>query len=222
MINKKEFDKFYKITDPWKVNNKQSRNFILKKIFEKYIKKNSSLIEIGCGEGNFSKVINKLSKNNFGIDISEIAINRAKKLKLDNYKFQQFDLIKINYSKFDVIICLEVLYYLNKKERNLFFSKIKGNKILIFSAPIIGKNKHREYFTDCSLKKIFKTYGFRIIEEKNLNFYANKSFLNRIVNKIFFNKLFNENIITYNILQLIPMKHIYQKVYVLQLNKTKP
>ena len=81
MRNKKEFNNYYKVNDPWGVlKKKNSRNYILRKIFFKYIKNNVSVLELGCGEGNFSKYINKIGCNSLGVDISDIAIERAKKL----------------------------------------------------------------------------------------------------------------------------------------------
>lgn len=74
------------------------------------------LVEIGCGEGNFSVIINEISKNNLGVDISLTAINRAKKMNLSNYIFEHSNLIDIDYSKFNMIICIEVLYYLSDEE----------------------------------------------------------------------------------------------------------
>ena len=170
MNEERDFEKFYLQEDPWGVNKKQIRNYVFKKIFKKYFFKNMKLVEIGCGEGNFSVIINEISKNNLGVDISLIAINRAKKLNLSNYTFEQSNLMDVDYSKFNMIICIEVLYYLSYDEKKKFFEKIKGTKRLIFSAPIIGKNIHREYYTD-----------------KKLNFNGAESVLHRIINKIFFN-----------------------------------
>jgi len=217
MNEDKDFEKFYLQEDPWGVNKKQIRNYVFKKIFKKYFFKNMKLVEIGCGEGNFSVIINEISKNNLGVDISLSAINRAKKLNLSNYKFEQSNLIDIDYSKFNMIICIEVLYYLSDEEIKKFFEKIKGTKRLIFSAPIIGSNIHREYYTDNKIKKIFENYNYKLIEEKKLNFNGAKSVLHRIFNKIFFNNFLSENIISYSILQILPLKYIYQKAYVLDL-----
>jgi len=217
MSEKNDFQEFYLKEDPWGVNKKEIRNYVFKKIFKKHFFKNMKLVEIGCGEGNFSVVINKLSENNFGVDISLLAINRAKKLKLSNYTFEQSDLMNIDYSKFNMIICIEVLYYLSDEDKKIFFEKLKGPKRLIFSAPIIGSNNNREYFTDKGLKEIFEKYNYKIVEEKKLNFNGAISIFHRIFNKIFFNNILSENIVSYKILQIIPLKYIYQKAYVLDL-----
>ena len=106
MNEERDFEKFYLQEDPWGVNKKQIRNYVFKKIFKKYFFKNMKLVEIGCGEGNFSVIINEISKNNLGVDISLIAINRAKKLNLSNYTFEQSNLMDVDYSKFNMIICI--------------------------------------------------------------------------------------------------------------------
>ena len=213
MRNEKDFNKFYKTKDPWGVStNKNSRNFILKKIFKKYIKKSDNVLELGCGEGNFSKYINKIGCNSIGIDISGIAIERAKKLKLSNYKFERKELLDLKFNC-DIILAIEVIYYLNDEERTEFFKKLQNKNIkLILSTPIIGKNQYRKYFTDNEIKKIISNFKFKLIEEKKLNFNGGIRFIGRI----FFNRFMCESHLSSLVLQILPNKYIYQKVYVVE------
>tara|TARA_B100001093_G_C26450980_1_gene852269 strand:- start:122 stop:349 length:228 start_codon:yes stop_codon:yes gene_type:complete len=48
-----EFEKFYRVEDPWKVLKKNVRNYVLKKTFKEHLKSVDKIIEIGCGEGNY-------------------------------------------------------------------------------------------------------------------------------------------------------------------------
>ena len=129
MRSKEDFNKYYQIEDPWGVKRvSNSRNYILKKMFKKHINNGDRVIEIGCGEGNFSKFIDNLTEDCTGIDISDIAINRAKKLNLKNFAFLNKDLLEVNYLSFDIVIAVEVIYYLSNKERVTFFESLKGKK----------------------------------------------------------------------------------------------
>ena len=215
MRSKEEFNDYYKVNDPWGVlKKKNSRNYILRKIFKKYIKNHNSVLELACGEGNFSKYINEIGCNSNGIDISDIAIERAKKLNLKNYKFDTKDLLHIEYNS-DIVLAIEVIYYLNEEERNKFFKKLLNKKItLIFSTPIIGENQYRRYFTDKEIKKKFSSLKFKLLEERNLNFFGGKNIFCRIINKILFNPLYAETYLSQQLLQIIPNNYIYQKVYV--------
>ena len=128
-------------------------------------------------------------------------------------------LLEVNYLSFDIVIAVEVIYYLSNKERVTFFESLKGKKIrLIFSTPIIGENQYRIYFKNEAIKRIVKNLNFRLIEEKNLNFYGSRNFIFRILNKIFFNKYLCETYFSYKILQFLPKSMIYQKAYVIDCN----
>jgi len=215
-VEREEFERFYEKVDPWQVLNKNIRNYVVKRVLRKNLKSNYKTIEIGCGEGNFSIEINKICNKSVGIDISSKAIERARTLELRNYIFKQGDLLNFDYSKYDCVIALEVIYYLAKKEQREFFEKICKNKLIIFSAPIIEKNQYRSYFTEQELKKIFYNNKLKIIEEKNLSFFGQKSIVHRILNKLLFSNYLSENFISYKILQALPSGLIYQKIYILK------
>jgi len=214
-VHGEEFEKFYRVEDPWKVLNKNVRNYVLKKTFKKHLKSVDKIIEIGCGEGNYSSYINKFVKNCNGIDISHTAIERAKSLQLKNYIFKQDDLSNVDYSKYDAVIALEVIYYLSAEEQNKWWQTVRKNDLIIFSAPIIGENQFRKYFTDEKLKRLFKRLSLKVIDERNLSFDGTKSLKHRILNKLLFSNFLCENYLSYKILQTIPSNLIYQKVYVL-------
>ena len=41
----------------------------------------------------------------------------------------------------------------------------------MLSAPIIGANEHRTYFTDVGIRKTFARHGLELVEFRNLNAY---------------------------------------------------
>lgn len=222
MRTAKDFNNFYKKKDPWGLLKfDDTRNEIIKKIIEKY-QKNKTL-ELGCGEGFLTQYFKK--KHLICNDISSIAIKRFKK-QYPNIKTINGDMLKINFNNFDCIFAFECIYYLSKKDRKKFFFKIsnflKKNKTFVFSTPIIGNSIHRYYFTDKELKKIFKEFKINLISEKKLNvFYPNKNKLNlfiRLILIIIFKlmSICQLNKYRYLILNTLPKKFIYQKLYVLK------
>lgn len=131
---------------------------ILEKLLKKYgANKNSSILEIGCGEGQ--NALNLMSKN-YNLeasDISEEAIKwckeKAKKLNLDERKFFVMDILKNKLTKkYDFIFSVAVLHMLVEDEdRNKFLSFIyhhlkNGGKAFI----IIMGDGVEQYKTDSS------------------------------------------------------------------------
>jgi hypothetical protein len=70
-----------------------------------------------------------------------------------------------------VIAAIECLYYLSPDEQVKFFRKLLGEHkgTFIMSAPIIGANEHRTYFTHSGLLSTFVRHGLSMVEWGNLN-----------------------------------------------------
>lgn len=139
-------------------------------LLDNYIKKSKKLkvLDYGCGEGSN---INFLSKNFnydvYGVDISHPSIKTCHKKKLSKKKFKviNFDVSendKFFNTKFDLIISIQVLYYLNNEDMR--------NRLI-------------------SLKKMLKPGGyvfFTMMSEKNYYFqhYSNKKKNNEGLTKV--------------------------------------
>jgi SAM-dependent methyltransferase len=71
-------------------------------------------LEIGCSEGVFTQQLSPRVEHLVGLDISEVALERARKRCPDPSKveFRQFDLISDEMdAQFELICCSETLYY---------------------------------------------------------------------------------------------------------------
>lgn len=93
------------------------------------------ILEVGCGEGIFTKSLALNAKEVLAVDISTVALDRAKKNLAGNSTPIRFirgnirDLIKkFESESFDLVVLSEVLYYLGEK-------KSKG---VFFEAPFLG------------------------------------------------------------------------------------
>ena len=120
------------------------RNFI--KVFQKqldtYIIKNiNTICEVGCGEGELLKILQKKypSANLFACDISPGAIEEAKEnCKGIDIKFSIQDaknLLKYKNAQFDLVICCEVLEHMVNPELGLQELERITSKNLLISVP---------------------------------------------------------------------------------------
>ena len=169
-INKKEIEKFSKISEEWWNPNgkfKPLHNFNPIRI--KYIKdnlvkdfkikpsnkpfKNIRILDIGCGGGLLSEPMCKLGANVMGIDASskniEVAKFHAKKNKLKiDYKVAAPEKLKTK-EKFDVILNMEIVEHV--EDINFFIKE---------SSRLLRKNGIMFIAT---LNKTLKSYVFAIV-----------------------------------------------------------
>lgn len=104
--------------------------------------KNKTFLDLGCGEGYFSRKIAKFAKKVIGIDISKEMISIANKNKTAKEEYYCLDMknLEIGEEKVDIVISIFSLNYLKtKKELDLIFNKInnvlnKGGRF-IFLVP---------------------------------------------------------------------------------------
>ena len=125
------------------------------KLLDQYInpKKKLKVLDYGCGEGsNINYLIKKLGYDGYGVDISQPSIKVCKKkIKKNNIKLINFEVKEDDdffNTKFDLIISIDVLYYLNNKD--LKARLISLNKMLkpggyVFFTMASKNNKYFKY-----------------------------------------------------------------------------
>ena len=167
-----EFDAFYLTgRDPWGIGRRSMRDRVLLTRLRPIVT-GKSVLELGCGEGHLSETVFCYASRLTGIDISQVAIERARERKLRNARFEISDFTSLSFAGYDVIAALECLYYLSSDEQDEVLRRISrehSGKPLILSGPIIGHTRYREYFTHEGLMHRFAHHGFSLLSFFNLN-----------------------------------------------------
>jgi len=135
---------------------------------------NSKILDLGCGQGIDSLF---LSKNGFfvtAIDSSDVAINQIK-IKKDEFKLNNLELIcgdikdfNIEKDKYQVIVCRNVLNFLDKDKALKILNSLKDNiqkgsyiiiEVFTKNDPsFLLDNKFASYFKEQELLSIFSGY----------------------------------------------------------------
>ena len=200
-----DFNKLYSVPDPWRISHAGFRDKVLRRCVSEYVS-GKSVLELGCGEGHLTQSIFNRARSVVGIDISNVAIERARALHIHNARFETSDFLQTSFSGFDVIAAIECIYYLTPEDQDAFFSKIASEHrgILILTGPIIGENEHRKYFTHDALMATFASYGFSVIQFHNLNIY--RGYAAKILTRLF-----------RQLLDYVPDKLVYQRCYIIRM-----
>jgi 2-polyprenyl-3-methyl-5-hydroxy-6-metoxy-1,4-benzoquinol methylase len=178
-----DFDAFYANADPWRIEGARSRDKILRRSVAHFVT-GKTVLELGCGEGHLTQTLFWDAARVKGIDISGVAIDRAISREMPNASFETSDFLSVPFTGYDVITAIECLYYLSVSEQNAFFEKVAhehSKKLLIISAPIIGQNEHRRYFTHKGMLNTLAQHGISVIEFHNVNVDRKTPLANRTV-----------------------------------------
>ena len=112
------WDGIFSREDPWDYSNayeQQKYRHTLEMIPER---SSARVLELGCAEGVFTKMLSEKAGDILAVDISQRALERAavRCSGLENVKFEQHDIAQgIPVEEFDLIICSEILYYLRDR-----------------------------------------------------------------------------------------------------------
>jgi len=172
-VNKKKLFEFYNQSEEYFKSTEQGHlqgNIfpIHRKILNKCKKKKGLIVDLGCGTGlDVSKMV---SNDNFclGIDISELAVNRAKSRKIKNTDFKKSNLenLPLENKSADVITSFFTFEHLLNPEKVLSEADRilkKDGEIFIlcpnFASPFRGAPVYGWYSKDKILKKMILSLG---------------------------------------------------------------
>lgn len=152
------------------------------------------ILDIGCGLCDFTRKILKYGPQNkiYGIDISQNAIKYDyKKYPEINFEVGALPNLSFRDNLFDVIICLEVVYYLSEKKRMRSFFEmdrvLKPDSYLLFSTVLDDGSRYyaeKEFFDHISKY-------FEIVKKKYNYFYLYRKIESKILKVLHYLKQFD-------------------------------
>lgn len=107
----------YRVEDPWHMESdlERARFEATNRLIEGVFGRVGSVLELGCGEGHQTEYLARLSDEQYGVDVSRLAVERARK-RLPSAKFEVTDVFGQPWGdesrRFDLVTACEVLYYL--------------------------------------------------------------------------------------------------------------
>jgi SAM-dependent methyltransferase len=203
-----DFNLYYATPDPWHISRARFRDRVLRRCLKPFIR-DKSVLELGCGEGHLTDTVFSKARSVVGIDISDVAIARAKSLNPPNARFESGDFLQASFEGYDVIAAIECVYYLSLQEQGTLFEKVArehSGKIFLLSGPIVD---YRRYFSHKRLMHEFTTLGFTPLRFYNLSVYW-YPLSSRIIAQLIKLPL------GYTLLDRMSESRIYQRLYVLQ------
>ncbi len=144
----------------------------------KVLKKNISVMDIGCGGGHFLKALENKNIRGIGYETSRVLSNLGKKMlkknKIFNSDFENIYRIVANNKNYNTVSLIEVLEHLTEPHKLLDAFKKSSAKFLYISVPLFSLS----VFIENSFKKVFpRQLGgghTHLYTEKSLNFLAKK------------------------------------------------
>jgi 2-polyprenyl-3-methyl-5-hydroxy-6-metoxy-1,4-benzoquinol methylase len=168
MRTAEDFNRYYATPDPWHISRARFRDKVLRRCLKRFVR-NKSVLELGCGEGHLTQAVFYKARSVMGVDISDVAIGRAKSLNLANARFENADLLHTPFNGYDVIAAIECIHYLSHRDQGAFLEKVAREhpgKMLLLSGPIIDYQRH---FSHKRLMHEFKALGFVLVKSYNVS-----------------------------------------------------
>ena len=146
----------------WRGSQKFRHKLCLGLIKEIVKKNNLAILDIGCALGDFTTMVHYLNPTNkiYGIDISQRAVDYVSgKYPWLQAKVGALPAIPFSDESFDLVVALEVLYYLNVKEREKAVRDIK--RVLkdggyLFLSVVLDGGKR--YFSEENIIRLVSKY----------------------------------------------------------------
>ncbi len=138
-------DRAYAIEDPWNMESalERARFAATNAVIDRAFGRVGSVLELGCGEGHQTQWLAKLSDEQYGVDVSAQAVERAQR-RLPGAQFAATDAFGQPWGdaqhRFDLVTACEVLYYLSDPAATLARMRHLGRCGLVtFFAPACGR-----------------------------------------------------------------------------------
>lgn len=167
------YDKF--MTDLWQRDLRfvNYRVEAIKKLIKRFVSKNSSILEIGCGNGLVTKELTKYAKTVVATDISVAAIENNRNYVRSEKCFYFIGNIArteygSNFKDFDVIVLADVLEHIPKADCQELFNYIKlalkqnGKVILTWPNPQAQKESKQIIEETVEIEEVLALSGLKL------------------------------------------------------------
>lgn len=112
---------------------------IYRQFLQEFINKNNikSVVDLGCGDWEFSQLIDWSGVNYTGYDVVPLVIeNNIKQFKKENINFYHADILKTKFPPADLLICKDVLQHLSNDDIKTFLDCIDNYKYCLITNDI--------------------------------------------------------------------------------------
>lgn len=160
----------------------------LYQIINKYIYRDSYVLDLGSGSGRDLNYIKNITQNIYGLDASIEFINNLKKENFYQKRISlsvlpNIDITAFNVAKFDIIISIAVFMHLKKDEILQTIKNIKNvlnnnGKVIISYSTKSRVNDKREFY-EISKKEMINLFNSE--DFKEIEFIVNEDSLNRSI-----------------------------------------
>lgn len=185
-----QYDLYYKNSNIYSVSASLKENIISQmckvryEVFEKYVEKDSRILDIGCGDGAFLRYLKERGYNNiYGIDPSGESIRCLAENGISGEIGNIFGEVPYKLkNQYDVVTCTAVLehicelklalaqmeLYLSQSRAKIFIEvpAVEGFEENIFPVANYFNQEHINYFSIVSLDNLFITNGYKRISKK--------------------------------------------------------
>jgi len=188
-------------------------------LVERYVKKNSSILDIGCWSGQLYGAFQNKPLHYFGLDCEPNAVRTAKKCHSKaNWAVGALPNIPFPKGKFDLVVLFDVLEHVPTGEEEACLSEIKRvlkkDGILMMSTPsdkLLSKVTDPAYFLSGhrhygkrTLKKLLEESGFKILDIWSL---GGMIYISYYLTQMFFKHIFKSALP-----QKLPLFKMYKKL----------
>ena len=197
------FSKKLNVVKAWNENFKknirhQQFGMFLKRrlnMFLKKLKRNSKILDLGCGNGEKANYIFRQNFQVVGVDSSKEAIDYAKK-NFPEIKFYKRDVLstKFKAKSFDAIVSIAVFHCFLEKERRRYvkeINRILKSRGLLFQLVLSSEDETKRSYKEIETKTFMQKSGinFHIFTKDEIkDYFSNFKFLNLDYHKKTLNK----------------------------------
>ena len=122
----------------------------------------SAILDVGCGEGSFTKYLTGFAREVVGIDVSPTAIERAR-MRVPKARFHCAALEDFHAERrFDLVIAVEMLYYVESVDAALEKLQALGKTLIItYGHQRKRLDSHLDRFSEQSSRRFYSFWGPR-------------------------------------------------------------